>query len=189
MKAIYKPIVLIAAAILLIFVPGNYSQSKNTYKENMVLLKVVGPDNAWAKAWVVEGQALRVYNEKTGLNFAFYPIVSRPTRKEVLVKVYRITGASPEEKLDEIERLTIPLGASKAPASECPLTIKAEAIKLHLSNISLLKASAKLTQSFGMKEESASCCIVCNGSKSCANCAIFTSCGCCNTPACAGECN
>lgn len=188
MEARYRLIGLAIIVILLTHVPGNSSKGQDLHKDSLILLKVSGPNNTWAKAWLVEGQMIKVYNEKTGLHFAFSPAGSLPARREVRVKVYAIATASYGEKLNEIEIVTVPLGASKAIISKCSIGIEAEAIKLPASDISLLKASAKLTPSIAMSEGGASCCIVCDGRKYCANCAIITSCGCCNTEACAGEC-
>jgi hypothetical protein len=111
---------------------GTQSQEKNTKPDNIVAIRVTGPNDVWARASVIQGGALKVQDKKTGVRYAFFPAVDVTNKKNVIVKVCEINRADSSESFNEIESLAISLGSSKTTNTTPSFNIEVEAIAKHV---------------------------------------------------------
>lgn len=113
-------------------VGATQSEQEDVKPQNIIALRVTGPEDSWARASVIEGGALRVTEKATGLRFAFFPLVDTSTKQRVIIKVCQITKTDSGERLQDLETVGLGLGSSKTTSTTPQFKIEVEAIAKHI---------------------------------------------------------
>jgi hypothetical protein len=159
--------------MILSFPSTNFPQEKDKETITSVVLKIKSPKGRWAKASLVEGTMITIVDATTGSGYGFVPVVRSIEGRTVDLKMFQvIERESTVTVLKEVESTETKVGAQQK-TSSVPFEFKVLAITRDLKDQVVLSESANDSMQSGL------CCVICDGERYCASCAVITDCGCC----------
>jgi hypothetical protein len=202
MKTKWRSVRLLLAVSLIVVSSAsvNYPQDRSqrqdapdgqTTLENIVALRITSSNGEWARATIIEGGALSVEDNATGVSYSFFPVFDKTNKKNVTMRVFQANKAVSAERLDEIGSVGLSIGSGKIIMNNSPYSIEVEAIIKRFVNSADESTKSIRVQGGDISPllKGGNCCITCQGMTWCSNCSVSTFCGCCNTESCGGDCN
>lgn len=174
--------------ILAVSFSSTYSKAQSKKLVNVTIVKVTFADDTWVRASITEGGALRVDDERFGKRLFMYPVLDPLEKRAVRVRFLHGSKNDSLAIAEEVGAVNLSLAAPKVMVSHLGITIELEAVMKRLvdKKSDTFQTALKPPQ---MGIDGGNCCVWCNGRQYCSNCSVQTSCGCCNTADCPGECN
>lgn len=173
---------------IILAVPFSSSYSKPQSKKlvTITVVKVTFADETWVRAGIVEGGDLRIDDEKFGKRLFIHPVIDPLEKRAVRLRFLQGNkSADSPGVFEEIGSEKLSLDAPKVTVSHLGMTIELEAVMKRLVD---KKNDVYQTALKPPQMGTENCCISCGGKQYCSNCSVQTSCGCCQTSDCSGDC-